>query len=91
MTHTLVVALAPHASGLMSLQFRSVTRGACRKLVEVGSLYKRGLWVAPRIPNVNDERDPSVMKHNLPVRFSTKHQAVGGDHVDVRDRIRRRG
>lgn len=90
MTHTLVVALAPHASGLMSLQFRSATRGAYRKLVEVYSLYKRGLWVAPRIPNVNDERDPPVMKYDLSVRFS-KHQPVGGDHVGVRDRIRRRG
>jgi len=88
MTHTLVVALPPHASGLMSLQLRSARR--VRKPVGVCSLYKRGLWVAPRIPNVNDERNPSVMKHNLSVRFS-KHQTAGGDHVGVRDRIRRRG
>ena len=90
MTHTLVVALAPHASGLMSLQFRSATRGAYRRPVEVYSLYERGLRVAPRIANVNDERDPSVMKHDLSVRLS-QYQAAGGDHVGVRDRTRRRG
>ena len=53
-------------------------------------LYKRGLWVTPCIPNINDERDPPVMKHNLSTQFS-KHEVLGDDHVGIRDRTRRHG
>jgi hypothetical protein len=75
-----------HASGLMSLRFRSArrvlgTRGVC-------SLYQRGLRVASCISNVNDKRDPPVMKHDLSVQPS-KREARVGEHADVPDRIRR--
>ena len=65
----------PHASGLISLQFGS----AMLMLKPVGfrSLDKRWLWVTPRIPNVNYERDPSVMKHNLSVQPSKSEDLRG--------------
>lgn len=87
MTYTAVVVLASRKWADESA-FRSVRY--VLKTVEVCSLYKRGLRITPRIPNVNDERDPPVMKHNLLARFS-KGEAAGGDHGDVRDRIRRHG
>jgi hypothetical protein len=86
MLHTRVSDLS-HASGLMSLRFRSAkrvlgTRGVC-------SLYQRGLRVASCIPCVNDEWDPPVMKHDLLVQ-SSKREARVGEHADERVRIRRR-
>ena len=51
-----------HASGLTSLQFRSVRRILGR---EVRSLYQRGLRIASCISDVNDEWDPPVMEHDL--------------------------
>ena len=78
----------PHASGLMSLQFGSGRQAL--KPVGVCSLDKRWLWVTPRIPNVNNKRNPSVMKCDLLVQPS-KSQGLEGRHVGVRDRTQRRG
>ena len=74
----------PQASGLMSLQFGSATR--MLKLVEIHSLYKRWLWVTPRVPNVNNEWDPSVMEHNLSVQFNERDPWAEG--VRALDRTR---
>ena len=44
------------------------------------SLYKRGLWVTPCAPNVDNGRDPSVIKRSPSVQFS-KCEAPGRDNV----------
>ena len=43
--------------------------------MEACSLYKRRLWVAPCVPNINNEWDPPVMKRSLLVQPSKRSKS----------------